>query len=129
MRFSRRSIRPPKRSFLKRIFRMDSLQKSRAATLKILPKMKYVLITSARNEQAFIAKTLESVTAQTQLPERWVVVDDGSTDETADIAARYAEKFPWIVLIRNPRREGRDFASKANNVNGALAQMQNLDFD
>lgn len=91
--------------------------------------MKYVLITSARNEVSFFAKTLDSVTAQTQTPERWVIVDDGSTDGTAELAARYAEKFPWITLVRNPRREGRNFASKANNVNGALAQMQNLDFD
>ncbi|HEV2329082.1 MAG TPA: glycosyltransferase family A protein [Verrucomicrobiae bacterium] len=91
--------------------------------------MKYVLITSARNEQAFITKTLESVVAQTQLPERWVIVDDGSTDETGEIAALYAEKYPWIILIRNPRRDGRSFASKANNVNGALAQIQNLDFE
>jgi glycosyltransferase involved in cell wall biosynthesis len=97
--------------------------------LKALPKMKYVLITSARNEQAFIAKTLESVISQTQLPERWIIVDDGSTDDTAEIAARYAEKFSWIVLVRNPRREGRDFASKANNVNAALKQIQNLGFD
>lgn len=91
--------------------------------------MKYALITSARNEQAFIAKTLESVTTQTQLPERWVIVDDGSTDDTAELVAPYAAKFPWILLVRNPRREGRNFASKANNVNAALAQMQNLDFD
>lgn len=91
--------------------------------------MKYVLISSARNEQAFITKTLESVVAQTRLPERWVIVDDGSTDETGEVVARYAEKYSWITLIRNPRREGRNFASKANNVNGALAQIQNLDFE
>jgi glycosyltransferase involved in cell wall biosynthesis len=100
-----------------------------AVMFKALPEMKYVLITSARNEQAFIAKTLESVVAQAQLPERWIIVDDGSTDDTAAIAAPYAEKFPWIVLVRNPRREGRNFASKANNVNGALKQIENLDFD
>lgn len=97
--------------------------------MKITAKMKYVLITSARNEQAFIGGTLESVVAQTQLPERWVIVDDGSTDGTAEIAARHAEKYPWIILVRNPRREGRNFASKANNVNGALAKMQDLDFE
>jgi biofilm PGA synthesis N-glycosyltransferase PgaC len=96
---------------------------------KIVPRMKYVLITSARNEQAFIAKTLESVTAQSQLPERWVIVDDGSTDETAEMIAPYAEKYQWITFIRNPRREGRSFASKANNVNAALKQIQNLNFD
>ena len=91
--------------------------------------MKYVLITSARNEQAFIAKTLDSVAAQTQLPERWVIIDDGSADRTAEIAESYAKRFPWIILIRNPKREGRNFAAKADAVNAALAQMKNLEFD
>ena len=91
--------------------------------------MKYVLITSARNEQAFIAKTLDSVAAQTQLPERWLIIDDGSTDRTAEIAESYAKRFPWIILVRNPKREGRNFAAKAGAVNAALAQMKNLEFD
>ncbi len=91
--------------------------------------MKYILITSARNEAAFITKTLDSVTAQTQRPERWVVIDDGSSDRTAEIVTGYAEKFPWITLVRNPRREGRNFAAKANAVNTALAQTQDVAFD
>jgi glycosyltransferase involved in cell wall biosynthesis len=91
--------------------------------------MKYVLITSARNEQAFIAKTLDSVAAQTQLPERWVIVDDGSTDHTAEIVERYARRFPWITLIHRPKREGRNFAAKADAVNAALAQLQNVEFE
>src|ERR1035441_2668897 len=91
--------------------------------------MKYVLITSARNEEAFVQKTLESVVGQTRLPERWVIIDDGSSDRTAEIVAGYAEKFSWIRLIRNPKREGRNFAAKANAVNTALAQSQNLKFE
>jgi biofilm PGA synthesis N-glycosyltransferase PgaC len=91
--------------------------------------MKYVLITSARNEEALIAGTLDSVAAQTQRPERWVIVDDGSTDRTGEIAESYAQKFPWIAVVRRPKREGRNFAAKADAVNGAVAQMQNLAFD
>lgn len=91
--------------------------------------MKYVLITSARNEEAFVAKTLESVTKQTRLPERWIIVDDGSTDNTAEVIAGFAAIHPWITLARNPRREGRNFAAKANAVNAALAQMQSLEFE
>jgi glycosyltransferase involved in cell wall biosynthesis len=91
--------------------------------------MKYVLITPAHNEEAFIARTLDSVTAQTQLPERWVVVDDGSTDRTAEIVAGYARKFPWIILVRRPKRAGRNFAAKADAVNTALSQLQNLEFE
>ena len=44
------------------------------------------LVTPARNEERFIAKTLESMAAQTILPERWVIVDDGSTDETRKLS-------------------------------------------
>ena len=62
--------------------------------------MKYVLITPAHNEEAFIEKTLESMVAQTLLPERWVIVDDGSTDRTAQIVEGYASRFPWIELFR-----------------------------
>jgi glycosyltransferase involved in cell wall biosynthesis len=91
--------------------------------------MKYVLITSARNEEAFVSQTLASVAAQTQLPERWVITDDGSSDRTAEIIAECAQKFPWITLIRNPKRESRNFAAKANAVNTALAQMRDLEFE
>ena len=42
--------------------------------------MEYVLIAPAHNEEALIDKTLASMVAQTVLPERWVIVDDGSSD-------------------------------------------------
>jgi len=93
--------------------------------------MKYTLVSSSRNEEKFIALTLESVTRQVQLPERWIIVDDGSTDCTGAIADEWAKKFPWIEVIHNPKREGRSFAAKANNVNLAFARLQkgNVDFD
>ena len=58
-----------------------------------------------------------------------IIVDDGSLDKTAEIASDYAKRFPWIAVIRNSRREGRNFAAKADAVNSALAEMENLDFD
>jgi glycosyltransferase involved in cell wall biosynthesis len=91
--------------------------------------MKYILITAARNEQAFIGRTLDSVVAQTSLPERWVIIDDGSADRTAEIVERYAKRFPWITLIRRPKREGRNFAAKADAVNAALAQLKDVEFE
>jgi glycosyltransferase involved in cell wall biosynthesis len=63
------------------------------------------------------------------LPERWVITDDGSSDRTAEIIAAFAKKFPWITLIRNLKREGRNFGAKANAVNAALALMKDLQFD
>lgn len=72
--------------------------------------MKYVLISPARNEAAFIEKTLLSMTKQTLLPERWVIVDDGSTDGTAEVVERYCKGNAWIELVRRPRRLERSFA-------------------
>ena len=82
--------------------------------------MKYVLITPARNEEKLIEGTLRSVASQTSLPERWVIMDDGSTDRTAEIVERYAATYQWIELVRCPKREDRSFAGKAHAFNAAL---------
>jgi poly-beta-1,6-N-acetyl-D-glucosamine synthase len=91
--------------------------------------MKYVLITPAHNEERFITKTLDSVVAQTRLPERWVIVDDGSTDRTADIAQSYAERFPSIEVVRRSQRLDRSFAGKVHAFNAGWERMQPLEFD
>lgn len=91
--------------------------------------MKYVLITAARNEEAFIARTLDAVAAQTHLPERWIIVDDGSTDRTAEIAERYATSHPWIEVIRRPQRANRSFAGKVYAVNEGLERMKATQFE
>src|SRR6266550_4683618 len=91
--------------------------------------MKYVLITPARNEAAFIAKTLDSMIAQTVLPERWVIVDDGSTDETGEIVERYASRYPWIELVRLPQHRDRSFAGKVHAFNAGLERLQSLQLD
>src|SRR4051812_3382496 len=91
--------------------------------------MKYALITPARNEADKIAKTIEAVIAQTQRPERWIIVDDGSTDGTAEIADRYAAQYPWIAVFRRPARIDRSFAGKAHAVNAGLEQLKGVDFN
>ena len=47
--------------------------------------MRYVLVTPAHNEEGFIEKTVASVIGQTLKPVRYVIVDDGSSDRTADL--------------------------------------------
>lgn len=88
--------------------------------------MKYILITPAKNEEKFIEGTIRSVLTQTCLPERWVIVDDGSTDRTAEIVASYAGNYPWIDLVRRPRRKDRNFAGKVHAFNDGLARVQYL---
>ena len=91
--------------------------------------MKYILITSARNEEAFIAKTLDSVVTQSVLPERWIIVDDNSTDRTAKIVEDYARRYPWIELVRRVQDRDRNFASKAHAVNNGLERANSLQFE
>ena len=91
--------------------------------------MRYVLITPAHNEEEFISKTLDSMVAQTLLPERWIVVDDGSTDRTAQMVASYSRRYPWIELVSRPRRQARDFAGKADAFNAGFERIRHLTFD
>ncbi len=81
------------------------------------PLLSYGLITPARNEAAFIEQTIQAVAAQTFLPRRYVIVSDGSTDGTEEIAERYAAVHPWIKLLRMPPRPERHFAGKAHAFN------------
>ena len=91
--------------------------------------MKYVLITPARNEEAFIENTLASMVAQTLVPERWVIVDDGSTDRTGAIVQAYVERYPWIELVQRPQRQDRNFAGKAHAFNAGLEQVRSFQFE
>ena len=67
----------------------------------------YVLISPCRNEAEYMRRTLDSVVAQTVTPTRWVIVDDGSTDETPEILAEYAARHDWIKVVAKPDRGHR----------------------
>ena len=91
--------------------------------------MEYVLITPARNESAFIEETIRSMIAQTQLPLRWVIVSDGSTDGTDEIVERYTPAHDWIELVKLPPRQERNFAAKVLAVRAGYERVQNLPFE
>jgi glycosyltransferase involved in cell wall biosynthesis len=86
----------------------------------------YVLITPARNESAFIEKTIESVIHQTVLPLKWVIVNDGSTDNTAEIVKRYLPQHPWMELVEMPERRERHFAGKVGAFNAGFERVKDL---
>ena len=67
----------------------------------------YCLISPARNEAEYIEKTLDSVLAQTLLPKRWIIIDDGSTDDTPAILAEYAAKHDLIEVHTRENRGRR----------------------
>jgi glycosyltransferase involved in cell wall biosynthesis len=61
--------------------------------------MNYYIVIPAHNEEAFIALTLDSLISQTVLPKKVVVVNDNSTDKTAEIVTAYAKQNPFITLV------------------------------
>jgi glycosyltransferase involved in cell wall biosynthesis len=91
--------------------------------------VRYALITPARNEEDFIELTLKSVVAQTQLPERWVIVSDGSTDRTDEIVKRYATAHDWIELLRMPERAERHFGGKVACIRAGLQRLDEVAYD
>ncbi len=61
--------------------------------------MKYYIVIPSYNEEALIPLTLQSLISQTVLPSKIVVVNDNSTDKTADIVLEFAKENPFITLV------------------------------
>lgn len=67
----------------------------------------YAVITPVRNEAERFPHTLASMLAQSRLPLRWVIVDDGSTDQTGKLADAAATKHNWIRVVHRTDRGHR----------------------
>jgi len=89
----------------------------------------YVLITPARNEAESIERTIKCVLIQTHRPARWVIVSDGSTDGTDEIALKYCAMHTWIRLVRIPDRKERHFAGKVDAFNAGYTSVKDMHFD
>ena len=89
----------------------------------------YVLITPARNEEASIEKTIQSVINQTVMPEKWVIVSDGSTDRTDEIVESYQQKYDFIHMVRREVDANRDFASKVYAIRAGLEKLNGTRYD
>ena len=90
----------------------------------------YVLLTAARNEAAYIEGTLRAVLAQSRKPRRWVIVSDGSTDETDQIVRNYASQADFIVFARRDDGSGGvDFARKVQALRHGYEMLEGLPYD
>jgi glycosyltransferase involved in cell wall biosynthesis len=92
------------------------------------PHIPYVLITPARNEAALIEKTIQSMIEQTAIPIKWVIVNDGSTDDTGNIVKRYLPKHSWMELVELPQRQDRSFAKKVHSFNAGFEKVKELPY-
>ncbi|OGC02729.1 hypothetical protein A2V82_09395 [candidate division KSB1 bacterium RBG_16_48_16] len=91
--------------------------------------LRYVLITPARNEAKYIAKTLNAVASQTILPEKWIIVSDNSDDGTDEIVKQFAMSHAFITLLRSEDGAARNFSAKVAAFNLALPLLENIDYD
>lgn len=66
-------------------------------------KNNYILITYAFNEAENIGLCIESVLKQTMKPTEWVIIDNGSTDDTSEIIKKYIGIAPFIKLYFKER--------------------------
>lgn len=89
----------------------------------------YVLITPARNEAVYIEQTIQSIINQTVLPEKWIIVSDGSTDGTDEIVQRYQAQYSFIELLRRQSSEERNFASKVYAFKNGLGRVTGVGYD
>lgn len=88
----------------------------------------FVLVTAAYNEEKVIEQTIRSIVAQTLRPLKWIIVSDGSTDKTDEIAQRYAEENGFIQLCRVTEVHPRNFAAQVYAINRGLSQLQNMGY-
>jgi biofilm PGA synthesis N-glycosyltransferase PgaC len=65
---------------------------------------KYVVITAARDEGRYIESTIHALLHQTIVPQQWIIVNDGSSDDTGEIVERYAKRYPWVTTVHLPNR-------------------------
>jgi glycosyltransferase involved in cell wall biosynthesis len=76
-------------------------------------------------------RTLDSVAAQTATPTSWVIVDDGSTDDTPRILAEYAARLPWLRVVRRDNRGKRSVGPgviEAFNAGLATVDLSGFDY-
>jgi poly-beta-1,6-N-acetyl-D-glucosamine synthase len=88
----------------------------------------YVLLTAAHNEEANIAKTLQSVVQQSALTKKWIIVSDNSTDRTDEIIREYAGRHDFIEFVRVTRPPGHNFAAKILALREGYKLLQGVEY-
>jgi glycosyltransferase involved in cell wall biosynthesis len=89
----------------------------------------FVMISSARDEAEHIGNLIQSVARQSVLPAKWIIVDDGSRDATADIVRDHAAKLPWLQLAARQKPKNRSFQSQYSSIMEAYDGLKHMAFD
>ncbi len=63
-----------------------------------------LVVSPVYNEAHNLERTARSVAAQSRRPDRWLVVDDGSSDETLAVARRIEQELDFMTVVEGPRK-------------------------
>ncbi len=94
--------------------------------------MNLLIITPFRNEEHTIEQTLQSICKQTVTPAKWILIDDNSTDASADIVKEYAQLHPFIKYQSREAKSGRSTGANIVNIFNyglKVAADENLSWD
>jgi glycosyltransferase involved in cell wall biosynthesis len=72
-----------------------------------------LLLSAVHNEAATLERVAKAVATQTRRPEKWIIVDDGSTDATPAILRRLRTELPWLLI------SARSSSTKALRMRGS----------
>lgn len=93
-----------------------------------------LLVTPARDEASHLERTIRAVAAQTRTPDLWLIVDDGSSDGTPEILARWAAELPFLRVLQAPAQSEEvdadrlALAAEARAFNWALSRVDPNEF-
>lgn len=96
----------------------------------MLDKNKYVIITPAFNEEKYIQRVIESVIGQSIIPQKWIIVDDGSTDSSKKIIHKFLDNNKWITYLRREKIPGHTYyGSNVFAILDGMKGVENIDYD
>lgn len=91
-----------------------------------MSRLDYALVTPARNEARNLLRLAESLERQTVLPAIWVIVDNGSTDDTLTVARELEQRFPWVTVTTAPNEHMRPGAPVVRAFNRGVSHLDEL---
>jgi len=90
----------------------------------LITSYQYVLVTAAYNEGRFIANTIDSIISQEIRPVKWIIVSDGSTDETDAIISKYSNENDFIQFYRITEDHSRNFKAQVHAINAGISCLR-----
>jgi hypothetical protein len=88
---------------------------------------RYLLISPCRDEAEHLRRMVESIVAQSAPPALWVVVDDGSTDDTPAILEEYTRRLPYLRVVKRANRGHRHVGPGV--VDAFYAGLETVDWE